>query len=250
MASELFSDLTGVYEAMVDWPKRLANEEPFYRRLFERAGVRRVLDAACGTGWHAGMFAAWRLRVEGADISEEMIARAKARFGESPRLRWVVRGFHQPVAPAKPFDAAICVGNSLALASDLATVRQAIRELFYAVRSGGVVVVHVLNLWRLPNGPCVWQKCKRAELPAGDMLILKGVHRRDSQGFVDLVLVGYQQASLVHSESVPFLGLEAGELEAMARDAGAAKVEFFGDYQESPYDRQKSMDLLMVATKQ
>jgi len=249
MGAELFSDLTGVYEAMVDWPKRLANEEPFYRRLFERTGVQRVLDAACGTGWHAGMFAAWRLRVEGADISAEMIARAKARFGESRRLRWVVRGFHQPVAPAKPFDAAICVGNSLALASDHATVRQAIRELFYAVRSGGVVVVHVLNLWRLPNGPCVWQRCKRAELPAGEMLILKGVHRRDSQGFVDLVLVGYQQASLVHSESVPFLGLEASELETMARDAGAAKIDFFGDYQESPYDRQKSLDLLMVATK-
>lgn len=249
MGAELFGDLTGVYEAMIDWPKRLANEEPFYRRLFERIGVRRVLDAACGTGWHAGMFAAWRLHVEGADISEEMIARAKARFGESRRLRWVVRGFHQPAAPAKPFDAAICVGNSLALASDHETVRQAIRELFYAVRSGGVVVVHVLNLWRLPDGPCVWQKCRRAELPAGEMLILKGVHRRNGQGFVDLVLVGYHQASLVYSESVPFLGLEASDLEAMARSAGAAEVVFFGDYQESPYDRQKSVDLIMVAKK-
>lgn len=249
MAAPLFGDLSGVYEAMIDWPKRLANEEPFYRRVFERAGVRRVLDAACGTGWHAGMFAAWRLRVEGADISEEMIARAKARFGESRRLRWVVRGFHQPVAPAKPFDAAICVGNSLALAPDHATVRQAIRELFYAVRPAGIVVLHVLNLWRLPNGPCVWQRCKRAELPAGEMLILKGVHRRDSQGFVDLVLVGYHQAALIHSESVPFLGLEADELEAMVREAGAAEVELFGDYQGTPYDRLKSVDLLLVATK-
>jgi SAM-dependent methyltransferase len=249
MGAELFSDLSGVYEAMIDWPKRLANEEPFYRRLFEEVKVRRVLDAACGTGWHANMFAAWRLRVEGADISAEMIARAKARFGESRRLRWVVRGFHQPVAPAKPFDAAICVGNSLALASDRATVRQAIQELFYAVRPGGVVVVHLLNLWRLPDGPCVWQKCKRAQLPTGDMLILKGVHRCGSQGFVDLVMVGYQQASLVYSESTPFLGLERDELEQMARASGAARLDFFGDYQHGAYDRAKSVDLLMVGTK-
>lgn len=249
MGGELFNDLTGVYEAMIDWPKRLANEEPFYRRLFERVGVRGVLDAACGTGWHAAMFRSWKLRVEAADISEGMIERARARFGETRRLRWVVRGFHQPVAPLKPFDAAICVGNSLALAPDLPTVRQAIHELLFAVRQGGVVVVHALNLWRLPDGPCVWQKCKRATLPPGEMLILKGVHRCGSQGFVDLALAGYPQGSLVYSESVPFLGLEQGALEQMARDAGAAHVEFFGSYQEQPYDRQKSVDLIMVAQR-
>jgi hypothetical protein len=53
----------------------------------------------------------------------------------------------------------------------------------------------------------------------------------------------------MHSESVPFLGLEQAELEQMARDGGAAKVEFFGDYQDHPYDRHKSVDLLMVAEK-
>ena len=36
--------------------------------------------------------------------------------------------------------------------------------MFAAVRAGGLVVLHVLNLWRLPDGPCVWQKCRRAPL--------------------------------------------------------------------------------------
>ena len=42
-----------LYDALVDWPKRLANEEPFYRQLFERYNVKSVLDVACGTG-HSG----------------------------------------------------------------------------------------------------------------------------------------------------------------------------------------------------
>jgi len=249
MGNDLFTDLTDVYEAMIDWPKRLANEELFYRRWFEGAGVRGVLDAACGTGRHAAMFHSWGLRVEGADISEGMIGRARARFGEADRLRWVVRGFEQPVAAAEPFDAVVCVGNSLALAPDVATVRQAVRQMLGAVRQGGIVVVQVLNLWRLADGPCLWQKCKKATLPQGEMLILKGVHRCGPRGFVDLVLTEHPGGSLVHSESVPFLGLEQADLEQMARDAGAAHAEFLGDYRDLSYDRQESVDLVMIVEK-
>ena len=45
MPQPAFDDLSDVYEAMIDWPRRLAREEPFYRRLFERSDARRVLDA-------------------------------------------------------------------------------------------------------------------------------------------------------------------------------------------------------------
>ncbi|MDI9446320.1 MAG: hypothetical protein QM844_19330, partial [Planctomycetota bacterium] len=50
MATGRFDDLTDVYEAMIDWPKRLANEEPFFRRLFDQAGARRGADGAGGPG--------------------------------------------------------------------------------------------------------------------------------------------------------------------------------------------------------
>jgi len=249
MRNDLFSDLTDVYEAMIDWPKRLANEEPFYRQRFERAGVQSVLDAACGTGRHAAMFHDWGLRVEGADVSEGMIRRARASFGEAERLRWTVRGFDQPVEAAEPFDAVLCVGNSLALAPDLATARQAVRQMLGAVRRGGIVVVHVLNLWRLADGPCLWQKCRRATLPQGEVLILKGIHRSGPRGFVDLMIVEHSGGTLVHSESVPLLGLEQADLEQTARQAGAARTEFYGGYRDEPYDTHESIDLLMVAEK-
>jgi len=249
MSSDLFTDLTDVYEAMIDWPKRLANEEPFYRRWFERAGVRRVLDAACGTGRHAAMFHAWGLRVEGADLSEGMIRRARASFGQPGGLRWVVRGFDRPVEAAEPFDAVVCTGNSLALAADVATVRQALRQILRAVGRGGIVVIQVLNLWHLADGPCLWQKCRRATLPQGEMLILKGVHRCGTRGYVDLVLAEYPGGGLAHSESVPFLGLEPADLEQTARDAGAARVELFGGYRDQRYDRQESVDLVMIVEK-
>jgi glycine/sarcosine N-methyltransferase len=245
----MFQDLTDVYEAMIDWPKRLAHEEPFYRRWFEQHDVRSVVDVACGTGRHAAMFHSWDLRVEGADLSPAMIDRARASFGQPPGLRWVVRGFDQPIAPKEPFDAAICVGNSLPLAPDVATVQRVIAHMLAAVRSGGLLVIHALNLWHLPDGPCVWQKCRRVVLPQGDAVVVKGVHRYGARGYVELIVAGLSGQITMHTECVPLLGLEAADLESMARAAGAGEIRLFGGYQDQPYDRTASVDLLMVAKK-
>lgn len=245
----MFQDFSDVYEAMIDWPKRLAHEGPFYRRLFEQHGVRSVVDVACGTGRHAAMFHSWGLRVEAADLSPAMIDRARATFGEPAGLRWVVRGFDQPIAPPQPFDAAICVGNSLPLAPDAAAVQRAIGQMLAAVRGGGLLLIHALNLWHLPDGPCLWQKCQRAALPQGETLIVKGVHRCGRQGYVELIVVGLTGDCPPRTECTPLLGLEAADLESMTRAGGAEKIRFFGGYQDQPYDRPQSVDLLMVANK-
>lgn len=249
MTRDIFHDITDVYEAMIDWRKRLANEGPFYRRLFDRVGVHHVLDVACGTGRHAALFQSWGLHVEGADISANMIERSRTTFSERPNIHWVVRGFDQPIEPKESFDAAICVGNSLALASDISTVQRAAQVMLAAVRRGGVAVLHVLNLWRLPDGPCSWQKCKRATLERGDVLITKGVHRAGSVGYVNLIIASLDASTQMQSECVPFLGIEAHQLEEIVKKAGASVVQSFGNYQEDPYVRDSSVDLILVAEK-
>jgi SAM-dependent methyltransferase len=244
-----FDDFTDVYEAMIDWDRRLGNEGPFYRRLFEGHGVQTVLDAACGTGRHAALFHSWGLRVEGADISPNMIDRARARFGEPPGLRWAVRGFDQPVQPAEPFDAVICAGNSLALAPDMATVDRAVHAMLAALRPQGVAVFHLLNLWRLSDGPCRWQKCRRVTLDGTDMLIVKGIHRAGSGGYVDLVVAPLDDTSEMRTDSAALLGIEADELERMTRRAGASRAGLLGGYHDEAYDREQSADLILVAEK-
>jgi SAM-dependent methyltransferase len=259
----MFDHLTDIYDAMIDWPKRLAAEEPFYRHWFQQVGARRVLDAACGTGHHAAMFHDWGLEVEAADLSPAMIERAKTSFGEPTGLRWTVRAFDQPVASPGTWDAVVCVGNSLALAPDRETVHRAIQQMMAALRPGGALLIQVLNLWRLADGPCLWQKCLRMrtypsrsavmhDLTAereeyGDVLILKGVHRSGDRGFVELVVADPAGGPLVAQESPEFLGLETSELEAAARAAGTADVQFFGGYAGQPYERQTSVDLTMAA---
>ena len=248
-ADNVFDELTRIFDELIDWPKRLANEAPFYRGLFDRVGVRRLVDVACGTGRHAAMFHSWGLHVEAADVSPAMIGLARDLFGEPPGLQWVVRGFDQPVEPPGRFDAAVCVGNSLALAPDRGVVAGAIRQMLAAVREGGVAVVHVLNLWSLPDGPCVWHRSGRTTLPQGEALIARGVHRCGAHGFVELIVADLSGSAPLRGRSARLLGLEAPELEQMASAAGARRVTVAGGYQGHPYAREESVDLLVVAEK-
>lgn len=249
MNGNVFDELTEVFDGLIDWPKRLAHEGAFHREVFDRLGARRVLDAACGTGRHAAMFHSWGLQVEGADLSPRMIALARARFGDPPGLSWAVRGFDEPAGPPGAFDAAVCVGNSLALAPDVAAAGRALRALLTAVRDGGAVVVHVLNLWSLPDGPCVWQRSARAALPQGDLLIARGVHRSGPRGFVELIAADPAGKTPLVGRSAPLLAFEAAQLEQAALDAGARQVAVLGGYRGEPYERDRSVDLLIVAEK-
>ena len=82
-AREFYDSLGGDYDRMVSWQVRIAREASFFQRLFGENSVRRVLDAACGTGVHAIEFARQGLRSAGADLSPAMIDQARAERARS-----------------------------------------------------------------------------------------------------------------------------------------------------------------------
>ena len=101
----------------------------------------------------------------------------------------------------------------------------------------------MLNLWRLPDGPCVWQKCRRTTLagsPQGEVLILKGVHRCGPRGFVELVVADLSGNAPLQSETTPFLGLEASDLERMARMPARRKWPFSAATRTSPMSARRA----------
>lgn len=242
-----FDELVDVYDSLIEWPKRLAHEEPFFRRVFAEVDARCILDAACGTGHHAAMFYRWGMNVEGADLSPAMISRCRERFSENERLRWAVRSFEDAVEPRGRFDAVVCIGNSLALVTDAAGIRRAVGAMTVALRPGGVGIVQVLNLWRIPEGPTIWQKCESRPDATGPRVLLKGLHRVGDRGYVDLIDLRMTSAGLVKKFDAPsFTGIEAEDLSAAVESGGGRNIQLLGGYDAEPYDRTQSADLVCV----
>jgi SAM-dependent methyltransferase len=249
MSESQFDELTDLYDAVIDWPKRLAREESFYRRLFAKVHARRVVDVACGTGRHAAMFHEWGMSVEGADLSGNMVSQARKHFGECPTLRWAVRSFDEAIPAVEPFDVAICVGNSLALAPDPGAIERTVARMLAGVRPGGVAVIQVLNLWALMEGPCLWQSTRRTSWRGKETLITKGIHRHGARGFVEFILALPAEGTQTAAPAISFLGLESDELGRFALDHGAARVDVLGGYKQEPYVRERSTDMLLIAER-
>jgi len=255
MTNQSFQDVFGervdLYDALIDWPRRLSHEEPFYRQWFQATGASRILDAACGTGRHAAMFHDWGLTVEGADISGAMVDYCRREHGESDRLRWMQRPFTRPADPPGTFDVVVCVGNSMALAEDMAAVAEAMKAMLLSVRPGGLCIVQVLNIWRFPEGPTIWQKHLRQRDGKHDRILLKGIHRTQAVAFIDFAEFRLASDAGIETRfyTSRILGFEAEELENLAFQAGFGAVHLFGGYREESYDRAKSTDIVLVAER-
>lgn len=254
-SSPAFDLAPGLYASLVDWPRRLEREAPFFRAQFDAVGARSVLDVACGTGHHAAMFASWGLDVTGIDASPAMIEFCHAEHGTSARLRWQVGRLEEPGQPDARYDEVVCIGNSLSILPSQDAVRLALNEMRRVLKPGGAVVVHVLNLWRLPDGPIQWQKLVQVSadqdasgtIATGDGYLLKGVHRVGDRGFVNVVLHDSAGSPNRQTMSTPLLALDGEQLSSALASAGFAGVTLLGNYAGEPYRWAESADLIAVA---
>lgn len=245
-----FLDRPEVYDAMIDWPARLKREEPLYRWLFQQVHAHRVLDTACGSGRHAALFYSWGLEVVGADISPAMIALCRDTHGEPAGLQWRCRSFAADPEGEPSFDAVLCKGNSLALAPDLDTVTRAIQTMMHALRPGGVCLIQLLNLHRLPRGPTQWQKKQRITLDDMPCLLLKGIHHHQDGAYLETVLM--QENSHppgIESHTERLLQLEQSTLSSLLLEHGAEHLQSYGTVNREPFHPEKSPDLILVARK-
>jgi SAM-dependent methyltransferase len=128
----------------------------FLDQLMEKYNVHRVLDLACGTGGHCLELAKLGYDVVGLDISQLMLENAQKKFTNlNVDANFVIGDMITAHSSLKknnivlPFDAIICMGNSLAHMIDDTMLAETFSEVRKLLKQNGIFILRVQNAERL-----------------------------------------------------------------------------------------------------
>jgi len=254
---QMYDDLSSDYDRFVNWTNRLAYELPFLQQTLE--GKQRLLDAACGTGMHTIALAQRGFDASGADLSSRMVARARINAAEAG-VAVVFReaGFGELAhsylrEPAgQPFDAVLCLGNSLPHAVGPGALEAALRDFAALLRPGGLLLLQNRNFDSVTRTQQRWMEPQ--------------AHREDErewlfQRFYDFLPSGLIQFNMItlrreglqpwqqHVASSLLRPLTQSDLAAALPAAGFDAVQWFGGLSGEPFDAEKSGNLVALASK-
>ena len=232
-----------------DWMKgQNPDRDLFFRKLFESHKVSKVLDCACGTGHDLILFNSFGCDVSGSDLSDSMLSRARNNIAEAridiPLKIADYRDLEKHYD--SHFDAVVCLSNAInETLGDAETIR-ALYSMKTALRTGGILVFDQGQTDASMRSPPKFvpvvntRDCSRMFVMdyVGDVMkvdIFDFTHKEDCFDFY-------------HTHVKVQIRLKA-DWDRILGKAGFTKIEYFGDWSFTQYDKGKSKRLIAVVQK-
>jgi glycine/sarcosine N-methyltransferase len=247
----LYDALAADYDRFVNWEERLAHEMPFFQQLLAGRRVRRVLDAACGTGHHAIALARLGYQVLGADLSSGMIERARENAAAAGvDVVFAVAGLGELASLGETFGAALCLGNSLPHLLTAEAVVSALADLASVLEPGGLLVVQNRNFDRVWAArqrfmdPQAWREGKQ------ERIFVRFYDFHEETVTFNMIrlrrgLEGWQQ----DVESTELRPIFREQLAAALLAADFQAIRFYGSFDGAEFSAQEAGDLIAVARR-
>jgi ubiquinone/menaquinone biosynthesis C-methylase UbiE len=217
----------------------------FFRSLFKKAGVRRILDCACGTGRDLHLLHDAGYEVSGSDISDAMLAMARKNLASVSVTVPLTRADFRALPFRKHhFEAALCVTTSLPHLPDEREVLAALQNIKTVLRDGGILVLSQgLSDKVLDKQPRFIPEINTPDLSrvfvfdyfdrTVEIHILDLFHKEDRQEFI--------------VDTFEYLIIRQEDYERILNEAGYCDMEFYGSFSLDPYDKEMSDQLIVVA---
>lgn len=146
-AMDLYELLAPAYEILAS-PERIAREVDAVSGVILGMGARSVLDAGCAAGFHTIELARREFKVTGIDRSPAMIRSARARAAEAGVgalfFEADLKDAHE--VQGVPFDAVLCLGNTMASITAGTERSRVLRAFRMALRPQGTLVIQMRDL--------------------------------------------------------------------------------------------------------
>jgi glycine/sarcosine N-methyltransferase len=275
---DLYEQIAADYSQITGEQGRVGPARAFLTELRRRHPFSSVLDVACGTGLHAVMLAEMGASVTAADISAPMLDLARVRAASASASAYLAPG-DSPGAPGTPeaprasrapgisppirflqspmqdlagilsgpFDAILCLGNSLPHLLEPADLRSALAGFARLLAPRGVVVLQLLNYARI--------------LARRERIV--GVTRGGQDEFIrfydfldglvrfNVLTLRWRDARCQHELASALLRpYTAADLAPSLRAAGLPRIALHAGLAFAPFDEQESDTLMILAGKE
>ncbi len=146
-SQDLYGRLAPAYEMLAS-QSRIRLEVGSLLPHLAAIGAARVLDAGCAVGLHSLELARSGLEVTGIDLSDAMIGEARTRAsGLGLAVRFLKRDLKEAGRlQVRPFDAVLCLGNTMASSASRADRARSLRAFHDALRPGGLLLLQLRDL--------------------------------------------------------------------------------------------------------
>jgi SAM-dependent methyltransferase len=251
----MYDAFSSDYDRFVNWPARLSFELPFIESQLQAVGGAqcRVLDAACGTGQHVIALRQRGFQADGADLSPAMIALAQqnaAQAGVTARFEAVGFGELAPVFSQPPYDALLCLGNSLPHLLTPEHLDAGLADFARCLRPDGLLLLQNRNFDALMAERQRWMEPQSFREGEAEWLFLR-FYDYDPDGLITFNILTLQrraqdpwQQRISTTRLRPLL---AEDLLARLAGAGFEQVSTYSSLGGEPFDPGRSGNLVVTA---
>ena len=251
------------YDRFVDWDSRLEFEMPFLLRQLEPLAhpggqPARVLDAACATGRHAIALTLNGFAAAGADLSPAMIEHAQANAVKAGvSTPFLAAGFGTLKTafenhPFFPFDAVLCLGNSLPHVLTPIDLAAALADFYAVLRTGGKVVIQNRNFDAVLMQKERWME-PQSHREESQEWIFERFYDYDPDGNITFNIVTLYRKEGENWQqrvtSTRLRPLRQVELTAALVGTGFVEITAYGSLGGAVFDPAASGNLVLVASK-
>ena len=239
------------YDRSVNWEARFQREMPVLTEVFGPPSSGGLLDAGCGPGRQACELAKRGYRVTGLDADAGMLELAAQHAREAGLHVDLV---HAPYAEMADrvgggFDGVCCLANSLAAARGRDRCREAIHMFARVLRPGGRLFLQILNFRRMRDeDPCI--RGLRVTMHNGvEYVSVRHFTFEADICRVTNVTMWKEPPWRYWTHSGLLYPVDPDEMERWCSEAGLRIDAQYGSYARDPFDVERSVDLITVATR-
>lgn len=242
---KFFSQMAEYYDLMIPFADAVERKKKILEKIIA-PGNKFAADLGCGTGTDSIALAELGMKVCAFDPSLEMVDRVRKNANIAHKILSIYNHTISEITPDfnSKFDLVISFGNTFANIHNNDFL-VSLKRCFDLLRKGGTFFIQLLNYHKILS-----ERKRIVNITeSGANIFVRFYDFNKDQIVFNLLMVNKSKLldhSLISTEVFPHL---KDDFEAYLAGIDFKTIDFYGDLQLNPFDREKSKDLIVRAVK-